>query len=377
MSTLSQKPEPLQRMEIVLASEMSKWDSILEETSGYDFYHLAEYHALAEANGEGRAVLFVYREQGMVAAWPFLLRDLNTVEGLEAQGDGYCDCTSVYGYPGPVMSAPAQSNPGFIDRFLENLGEVAVEQKIVSLFSRLNPVLGNASFLQSTAGLECKGQTVYIDLRNPPDVQMSLYRWNHRNGIRKARRNGVCAYDDKTWEHLDSFLHLYEITMNRVGAQSWYYFKTEYFHALREALGSRLHLFVAEKDGRPVSTALFVRTGSIIQYHLGASDDVGLLHAASKVIMDQVRIWGTQTGAAIFHLGGGVGVQEDSLFRFKSGFSPLRYDFFVWKKILLPERYNLLVQSRLAWLSKRGKDSFSDSFFPLYRADSSNTAMPE
>jgi hypothetical protein len=58
-----------------------------------------------------------------------------------------------------------------------------------------------------------------------------------------------------------------------------------------------------------------------------------------KLVIHFVRLWGKQRGYSIFHLGGGAGALEDSLFRFKAGFSPYRSEFLTLRMIPNERRY--------------------------------------
>jgi len=355
-------------LEVIPATDAARWHEVLSQTDGFDFYHLPEYHWVAEQNGEGQGVLFVYREASQVAAWPFLLRPVETVAGLEQPGQGFYDATSVYGYPGPICSSNVRNDTAFIHRFNLALQGVFKELKLVSLFSRLHPLLENVALVTGGAVVRL-GETVYIDLSLSPAIQLAHYRKSHRYEVRKARQQGIRAYRDQDWVHFDDFVHLYTLTMRKVHADSRYYFDRRYFWRLREALGERLQLFVADYAGRVCAAALFVHTGDIIQYHLAGSDPDYARLAPSKLVLDEARWWGNSLGARFLHLGGGVGSSQDDLFFFKAGFSPLRCPFFVWQHIVLPEIYTRLVDARRVWLAENGLAPTSTDFFPLYRAE--------
>ena len=357
------------QLEIIPDLQRSKWANVLQESENFDFYHLPEYHILSEMNGEGRGVLFAYHEGSAMAAWPFLLRDIAKVDGLENSGLGFRDATSVYGYPGPIWNASATLCDGFFSRFQKSLARAARGMNIVSLFSRMHPIFGTVPFENTEGILEYKGQTVSIDLSSSSQDQISQYRENHRRGIHHARRDGYRAYREDTEEHLEDFIALYTETMQRVRASQEYFFGREYFRGFLNALGSHVNLFVARKDLAICSAALFVRTGPVIQYHLGGSNQEGMDHSLIKLIIDEARIWGASVGAKWLHLGGGVGAQEDSLFLFKAGFSQSRHNFFVWKNVLMPEIYENLVQVRKEYLLNRGHTFPGSVFFPLYRAN--------
>jgi len=41
-----------------------EWNGVLAQVAKHDFYHLAQYHRLAEERGEGSAHLFSYHDGG-------------------------------------------------------------------------------------------------------------------------------------------------------------------------------------------------------------------------------------------------------------------------------------------------------------------------
>ena len=340
----------------------------VERCDGYDVYHLPVYHLLAEPQEKGAGVLFAYHEDDAVAAWPFLLREISVIDGLETAGAGHRDMTSVYGYPGPIWNTAATQREGFFERFQAAVEQAAREMHVVSMFSRMSPVLMNAERFGTIGVLEKMGQTVSIDLTEPEEMQLHGYRKGHREGIRHAVRQGCGAFHDVALEHFDSFIALYYETMTRVGADARYFFDQEYFTSLRASLGQHLQLFVATCNGEPCSAGLFIRTGAIVQFHLAGSTEVGLQHAGAKLVVDEARRWATAAGAHHLHLGGGVGSKEDGLFAFKSGFSGKRHDFLVWKNSLQPGLYRDLLRTRKDQLSLQGCDLTDDNFFPAYRA---------
>ena len=66
-------------------------------------------------------------------------------------------------------------------------------------------------------------------------------------------------------------------------------------------------------------------------------------------MLDTVRLWATERGARVLHLGGGVGSKADSLFQFKAGFSDRRHLFHIWRWIVQPDIYERLCRQRDAW----------------------------
>lgn len=67
-----------------------------------------------------------------------------------------------------------------------------------------------------------------------------------------------------------------------------------------------------------------------------------------------------------FHLGGGIGSEEDNLFKFKIAFNRFsNYQFSIAKHVFDASRYDKLVEERAAKDAEFRRES---KFFPLYRS---------
>jgi lipid II:glycine glycyltransferase (peptidoglycan interpeptide bridge formation enzyme) len=100
---------------------------------------------------------------------------------------------------------------------------------------------------------------------------------------------------------------------------------------------------VAEKDGEIIAGAIITICNGIMQYHLGGTKNEMLKYSPLKLILDSARIYVNEMGCNYFHLGGGYSGEDDSLFRFKAGFSKDFCEFKVWRKIVNIQAYNELV----------------------------------
>ena len=350
----------------VLTTDDPRWDNIVGELSA-DFYHTSHYHQLHETEDGNQALLLVYTEEDAVIALPIIRRSLKTVEALVDNFSEYYDATSVYGYGGPI-SNQLSGDKFLLHRFGKAIADTFQELKIISAFSRLHPILENDCLI-TLGNVINVGQTVSIDLTQPEELQFKGYRSNHKRNIKKALKNDIQVYPDTNWEHYDDFIRIYNLTMDRVEAREYYYFGEEYFRNLRHQLGNVLRLFVVKVDDKLLSAGLFTLYDDIIQYHLGASDPIGMQYASSKLMMDGVRRWGNTVGAKVFHLGGGVGGSEaDSLFKFKAGFSDRHHTFKIWKYIADPGLYQLATNCFEEWVIKQGSMLPKTNFFPLYRS---------
>lgn len=354
------------RLRDLRVEQREQWMEVLERSFQYDFYHLPEYHALAEERGEGRAVLLVYEEGDDRVAVPLLLRPVEAIAGLADAGRELQDATSVYGYAGPIASRP-QIPPAMLQRFQVALAEALQEQKVVSLFSRLHPLIEQRPWLSGLGEVVSLGQTVSIDLTLPIDAQRAQYRRGHKSDLSKLRRLGLTCFHDRDREHIDEVVKIYLETMQRVDAADEYFFDRAYFDQLVSRLGHNVHLLVCQLEREVICGGFFLLCNGIAQAHLGGTKTEYLGLAPMKLLIDTARLWATEQGAHVLHLGGGVGAQEDSLFRFKTGFSDRRHEFAIWRWVLLPQVYEELCRARDQWMEQAGWAPVSSGYFPAYR----------
>lgn len=347
--------------------------AVLSRVAGYDIYHLPEYHEVAERGEEGEARLFVFSEGEYTIALPLLLRSCAAVAGLS--GESSLDATSVYGYAGPVSS---HENPpaSVIASFQEAIRSALEDLGVVAVFSRLHPLLPQARLVTGLGETAPSGTTVSIDLTLPAEAQVARFRPNHRTDLRKLRLLGARSVHRANESAIDDFVGIYHETMRRVGADEHYLFDTEYFARLVELLGSHVDFFACYVGDDVACAGLFFSCNGIVQYHLGGTRARWLKSSPMKLLIDDVRLWATGCGMQVFHLGGGVGAQQDSLFHFKSGFSDRRHPFAVWRWILDQGEYDRLTQLRVAWNAQHGVDFTSSTYFPQYRCPTMSIDAP-
>ena len=347
-------------------SDELQWRTVLRHVYQSDFYYLPEYHSIAEDQGEGHARLFVYSDRKFIMAIPLLLRPLaETTELAEIAGD-WQDATSVYGYAGPLASH-ADMPATVVKGFKTALSAALQEQKVVTLFTRLHPLIPQADWIRGMGKRNVLGQTVSIDLALPLAQQRSKYRANHRQDVNRLRRLGIVSYPVHSEEHWGRFIDIYYQTMDRVHASRRYFFDRSDFDALRTRLGTTLTLFVCQWHDEIICGGLFSLHQGIVQYYLGGTRNGYLKYAPMKLLFDSVRIWATQRKARIFHLGGGIGSNEDSLFQFKAGFSDQRHVFSIWKWILQPKVYGQLCVKKREINQRKGMKVMESGYFPEYR----------
>lgn len=337
---------------LIINVDDSRWNDIVFNALQYDFYHTQSYHLLDKKT---EAVLFVYYFDDNFIAIPLVIR---TIPDSDLK-----DCTSVYGYCGPVSTIKFNDLPSeAIKQFTKGLNSFFMERKIISSFSRLHPMFPfQERIFKDNGEVLPINKTVAINLNQSVDLQRSEYNKTTKLHINRALKNGIFVRKTSDFKDLEKFIAIYYKNMQRVDAKPDYYFSPHYFHNLINATDFNSALFVAEKDGEIIAGGIFTICNGIMQYHLGGTKNEMLKFSPLKLIIDSARIYANEMGCNYFHLGGGYSGANDSLFKFKAGFSKNFYDFKVWRKIVNIQAYNELVSRRF------GDKTPNTDYFPLYR----------
>jgi hypothetical protein len=346
-------------MEVQLVGESApSWRAFLVAVP-HDVYHLPSYVAMSAAQEapqeKAEACAIIVREGDRAMLLPIIVRGIPGQETAR-------DAISPYGYPGPLFQG--ERNPEFVARACTAMVARLREERIVSLFVRTHPLLNREmTGLEAVGAVVEHGETVSVDLTATTEEIWRGTRSDHRNQINRAIRAGHRAYIDWDWEHEAAFVEIYTATMNRVGASADYMFGADYVRALRVALGSRLQLCVVDIGGAIAAAGLFTEECGIVQYHLSGTDAAFARDRPTKLMLHFVRGLMKERGNRIMHLGGGLGGAQDSLFKFKAGFSKQHQPFRTWRVVVESERYASLSRAR----RPAADPADATGFFPLYR----------
>ncbi|MDL2243408.1 GNAT family N-acetyltransferase [Bacteroidales bacterium OttesenSCG-928-J19] len=336
-------------LQILPITQAEKWDELVTSLPEYDFYSLAEYHRL---DPSGTPFLLSYKDDITEdqILFPVIIRPIPETD--------YRDVTSVYGYAGPLSQKVPQKD--VLLRFHEDLKSFFDTENIVSAFSRLHPLFsGQSELLFGLGEIRDTNPTVVIDLKQPYEKQWQDYAPTMRYDINRMLKSGLSMRCVERKEDVDEFIRIYYENMDRVNASPSYYFPASYFHDFFGKINSRFLL--AEVDGQVVGGVLLTLCGRIMQCHLAATRTTALRWSPAKCLWDEASRLGRREGMDYFHLGGGYGGQNDSLFSFKSHFSKSYLMFRTWRYIHQSQVYSELCQAR--------QIDPASSYFPAYRLD--------
>lgn len=336
-------------IEIISLDNKTLWDKVVGSMCAYDFYFLNGYHQL---DNSGTPLLLHYQNNDDEFSISLIIRKIENSE--------YNDATSVYGYCGPLTRSLNPRSESILD-FQEELKHFFDAHSIVSVFSRFHSLFPfQQHILKGMGKIIDSNPTVGIDLTLPEKEQKSQYARSLKYVINKLKREGIVVRKASSKEDIDSFIAIYNETMDRVHASAMYYFSPEYFYRFLDLINS--FILLAFHGDKIISGSLCTVCNGVIQAHLNATKDDFLHLSPLKLVLEEARSLGVQQGMRILHLGGGFREKDDSLFVFKSRFSKQLFPFKVWNYIHNQEAYNELVNRKFSG------NIPNTSFFPIYRA---------
>ncbi|WP_051287200.1 lipid II:glycine glycyltransferase FemX [Paenibacillus taiwanensis] len=347
---------------VVLNLEQDKeWNELIRAIPEADIYFTADYCRIYEENREGKAQLFVYREGDDYICYPFLLRDASRQPGFTElhTGEPVYDITTPYGYGGPISNVnDAARRDALFRRFEQVFDDYCKAERIVTEFVRFHPLLNNAQYYQD-CNPEYVRNTIYIDLTMDEQSIMRQYSRDNRNRIRRAEREGLVVKLTPLSE-LEDLLRLYYSTMCKKQANSYYYFKKDFFENTVSYLRENIKLLQVIRNDQVITSCLFMHYGDYAHYHLMGSDNEHLKCAPVNLLIHKAVMWAKSIGCKVLHLGGGYS-GNDNLYRFKRSFNEHQAaDFYVGKRIRNEELYNLSIQCL-------GIGLLQEKYFPIYR----------
>ncbi len=341
--------------------DREQWLRELENVKGLspDLHYLPEYCSLFSDLGKAR--LFIYHEGTVSAIYPFLLRKVNLITGLEGKLDQiFYDIISPYGYSGPI-AAPGGSECVW-DNFCRCFAEYCKSNDIITEFIRFHPVLENHRLLQKHVQVEKVSSVVCIDLGKSEEEIWSGYERNNRKNIKKACREGLEVILEETPAHFNDFISIYNLTLLRNRAGEFYYFNDKFFDSIHKELKRNFLYAHTLKGGRIISTELLLYNETYIHSFLGGTLEQYYNFRPNNILKHEVIKWAKDRGIQYFLLGGGYR-EGDGIFRYKRSFaSEGVLSFYVGKKVHNHEAVSMLENMMAAKKSRE-----SESYFPGYR----------
>ncbi|MBR6509594.1 MAG: peptidoglycan bridge formation glycyltransferase FemA/FemB family protein [Clostridia bacterium] len=345
-------------LKICTLENREEWDNIVSSFANYDVYYLSGYIVAFKLHGDGEPLLLYYESEGLKGINVVMKRDIADIPELkdELPKGTLFDFSTPYGYGGWLIEGEMEKS----DLLFKEYQEWCAENHIVCEFVRYHPLLENYNYANSAYDIIMLGNTITLDISSPEVIWQNITSKN-RNVIRKAEKSGVEIKMGNSPEIYEKFIEIYNKTMEHDNADGYYFFGEDFYESIRNDLPQNSLVFYAEKDGEIIAASIMIYEDGKLNYHLSGSLFEYRTFAPSNLLLYKAALWGSDNGFTTFHLGGGVGSKEDSLFKFKKSF--YRQDdltrFAIGKKVFLQEEYDRLVKI---------KGNIDSNFFPKYRA---------
>lgn len=351
--------------ELINGNQSDKWDALVKSFTNYDVYYLLGYVKAFFLHGDGEPLLVYYNSNDLKGMNVVMKRDISQTSPFNGllPTNTYYDYASPYGYGGFIFEGNVCAENMAL--FMEEYRQLLVKENVVCEFIRFHPLLDNANRMRPMLEVIDLGRTISIELVSKDSILSDISR-ERRNRIRKAQKSGIKIAQGRGMDLLDRFKAIYEATMERDHARSYYYFENSFYHSIHNNLSDNYEVFYAVLDDKIVSMALIIFANQYMHYHLSGSLAEYLQMASFSLLLYEAACWGHDQGFKKFHLGGGLGSKEDCLYKFKQEYNRHSSNqFSVGRLMGNPEAYDFLVDTR------RKKDALfteDSSYFPLYRS---------
>lgn len=334
--------------------QSEKWDFIVRSFKNYDIYWLSGYVKAFQIHGDGEPLLFYFSDESTRGIHVVMKRDVAQDERFKGKIEEgqYFDFATPYGYGGWIIEGEET------ERLFASYSIWLKQKGIISEFVRFHPMVRNHAACQDFYEVVELGEVVHIDLTSSEVIWDNFISQN-RNKIRKALRNDVKIYNGRFPEIFEKFRIIYNSTMDKDGAEAYYYFGEQFYKSVLEDIPQNAQVFWAEKDGTVIAASIMIGANGHLNYHLSGSFHKYSNLAPTNLLLYEAALWGNANGYKTLYLGGGVGSEKDSLFKFKKAFyKGDLHHFYIGKKIYDKERYKELVSIR---------EEINRDYFPIYR----------
>lgn len=361
--TISEVKNNISNLSVIKFNEPIRWDQIVKGFKNYDVYYLSDYVKAFNIHGDGEPILFYYVDENIKAMNVVMKRDISLDKRFTGNipSNTYYDTTTPYGYGGFLIEGKVTKDS------LKNLDSeystICKRDGIICEFVRFHPVLNNVEGLEEFYNISTLGKTITVNLDSRDQIWDNLASKN-RNMIRKAIKSGVEIFWGRNPKLFDEFIGLYNATMDKDNALDYYYFNKDFYDSVLNDLKYNSLMFYAMYEKKIIAMSMILHSNEQVHYHLSASDREYQHLAPSNLLLYEVACWACENSYESFHLGGGLGSREDSLYKFKKVFNKdSTTTFSIGKKIFNEETYNELVQIR-----NYSEDfNIETLFFPTYR----------
>jgi len=343
-------------MEVIKSKK--EWEGILYDFKISDIFFKYAYFELYKKHYNVDIEGIYWEDKNIKIFLGHLVRDISNIPLYK--NFNYFDLITPYGYGGPLIVTKTNDEDEIkksLLKFKQEYYNYCISEKYVCEFIRFHPIFGNHKYFNYIFNVEYITDTVVADLNRDIDTIFKSLRKGQRYNINKTIKEGctISLTSNPKEEDIDDFMECYVEMLKRNKSQKKYYFTKEFIKDHFNYLDSIL--ITAKYNNNCIGASIFIKGSNIMYYHLSGSFKIKGIYPNDLIIWEAIK-YAKQNNFKYLFLGGGRG-SNDSLFKFKAGFSSEFKPFYVGKIIFDEDIYKKLVN--IAKLDN------NDNFFPLYR----------
>lgn len=340
---------------LTIISDKESWDraqSRLASPSVLSDFSMVNAGALLFPEDAANAEAALYEENGELVFYPYLKRP------CPYQGTMF-DICSAYEFGGFWFSSVDETTRNRLVRGFETaFREHAREANIVSEFIRISPFCDISGLEWGDYAVTKVGEHIILPTKLGKDVIWKEFHGSRRTQIKQGLKEGLrvdFSPDTKT------FTEIYHKRLDGLNSYKFYYFPQTYL----DSISDKLIIFVYDEQNEICGSQTWIKDNRVLFYFLSADVHEKRHVKPNGFAIYEMAKWACENNIDYIHLGGGT----ESLYHYKSLFSPHRIDYFLAKRILNQAVYDELVhQHTLANGELENK-----GYFPLYRLDTTDS----
>lgn len=309
---------------------------------------------------DGDSDTFVFESPFGKITYTYILRQIK----WSFNGQTYYDIVTPYGYGGPYCENVTDMKQ-LMESYKVAFTKYCYEHNIICEFHRFH-LFDNADFRKDYFG-ETIEQSANVVVNTTGDFEKDIWdRYDRkvRKNVRKAECNGLGIVIENNTNHLDDFLNIYDLTMDRNNADSYYYFGREFFLKIERLLPGNFMYFYVFKDGKIISTELVLCSEKYAYSFLGGTLIEYYEFRPNDYLKNEILKWCNRTGREKFILGGGYH-KDDGIYKYKRCFTPdPDVPFYIGKYIFNKPIYDKAIEARI---KENANFDINTEYFPKYR----------
>ena len=344
----------------IISINNNNWDNIVKSFENHDVYYLSGYVKAFQLHGDGEPLLFYFDNGNTKAINVTMKRDIS--KDIRFNGkieeNKYFDLITPYGYGGFLIEGNDYKS------IKTEYTKWCTDNNIVSEFVRFHPLLNNHIYSSDIYETSLSGYTICMDITDKDKILYNITSKN-RNMIKKAQKSNLSVFYGQNEYLADEFIQIYNSVMDKNNAGGYYYFEKSFYESILNDLKDNFLFFYVQSADEIIAMSVIIFRGDKIHYHLSGAKKQYQHLASMNLLLYEAAVWGAENGYKEFHLGGGRGAKQDSLYTFKKSFNKQDNDkeFYTGKAIFNKDIYNSLVNIR-----EHDPDFNTDTnYFPKYR----------